>query len=116
MNNIEEVSRCCGRCDGVNDLCVADMMCYDHKILGCEICYGKRTKTVTIIENMNTKNICKSLISLTIEEAKLMCKANDITLRISKKDGLSYVLTCDYHIDRVNVEINNNLITKCNVG
>ena len=35
-------SRCCGRCDGVNDLCVADMVCDEHDKMGCEICYGKR--------------------------------------------------------------------------
>lgn len=35
-------SRCCGRCDGVNDLCVADMVCEEHDEQGCEICYGAR--------------------------------------------------------------------------
>lgn len=32
-------SRCCGRCDGVNDLCVTDMVCDEHNITGCEICF-----------------------------------------------------------------------------
>jgi hypothetical protein len=35
-------SRCCGRCDGVDDLCVADMVCDEHEEKGCEICYGSR--------------------------------------------------------------------------
>ena len=35
-------SRCCGRCDGVNDICVTDMVCEEHKTRGCEICYGAR--------------------------------------------------------------------------
>lgn len=35
-------SRCCGRCDGVHDICVADMVCDDHEIMGCEICFGER--------------------------------------------------------------------------
>ena len=35
-------SRCCGRCDGVNDICVADMICDDHTTRGCETCYGPR--------------------------------------------------------------------------
>ena len=35
-------SRCCGRCDGVHDLCVADMVCDEHDEQGCEICYGAR--------------------------------------------------------------------------
>lgn len=33
-------SRCCGRCDGVNDLCVTDQVCEDHNAQGCEICFG----------------------------------------------------------------------------
>jgi len=35
-------SRCCGMCDGENDICVADMVCEPHKKIGCEICYGER--------------------------------------------------------------------------
>ena len=35
-------SRCCGRCDGVNDICVGDMICEEHNEMGCEICYGAR--------------------------------------------------------------------------
>lgn len=35
-------SRCCGRCDGVNDLCFTDMDCDEHEVQGCEICFGKR--------------------------------------------------------------------------
>lgn len=34
--------RCCGRCDGVDDICVADMVCEKHSETGCEICYGPR--------------------------------------------------------------------------
>lgn len=33
--------RCCGRCDGVNDICVSDMICEEHSTQGCEICYGR---------------------------------------------------------------------------
>ena len=35
-------SRCCGRCDGINDECVSDMICEKHNKQGCEICYGQR--------------------------------------------------------------------------
>lgn len=36
------ISRCCGRCDGINDICVSDMLCDIHDEQGCEECYGKR--------------------------------------------------------------------------
>ena len=35
-------SRCCGRCDGVNDLCHADIICQKHNEMGCEICFRER--------------------------------------------------------------------------
>lgn len=35
-------SRCCGRCDGHNDECVADQICDEHKVQGCETCFGKK--------------------------------------------------------------------------
>lgn len=38
----KQESRCCGRCDGVNDLCVSEQVCKNHEITGCEICFGKR--------------------------------------------------------------------------
>lgn len=41
VNTIKK-SRCCGRCDGVNDICVSDMICEEHKKMGCETCYEKR--------------------------------------------------------------------------
>lgn len=37
---IETKERCCGRCDGVNDLCVTDTTCSVHSVQGCELCYG----------------------------------------------------------------------------
>lgn len=35
----KDKNRCCGRCDGVNDLCVTDMICEKHSQTGCIICY-----------------------------------------------------------------------------
>lgn len=34
-------NRCCGRCDGVDDKCYADITCEPHNVEGCETCYGK---------------------------------------------------------------------------
>lgn len=35
-------SRCCGMCNGIDDICVTDMVCDDHEIEGCEVCFGER--------------------------------------------------------------------------
>jgi hypothetical protein len=41
-NKLKPKSRCCGRCDGVNDICVTDQVCEKHTETGCEICFGER--------------------------------------------------------------------------
>lgn len=39
---VKQKSRCCGRCDGVNDECVNDIICEKHNKQGCEVCYGAK--------------------------------------------------------------------------
>ncbi len=46
---VNEKSRCCGRCNGVDDLCYTDMCCDDHHVYGCETCYGKRVEYLITI-------------------------------------------------------------------
>ena len=41
-NGPNKISRCCGRCDGVTDICHADRICKNHNETGCEICFGAR--------------------------------------------------------------------------
>lgn len=40
----ETTGRCCGRCDGEDDVCVSDLECSAHEIKGCETCYGPRSE------------------------------------------------------------------------
>ena len=40
-SNTQTKSRCCGRCNGIDDICVADMVCGEHREQGCKICYGE---------------------------------------------------------------------------
>jgi hypothetical protein len=46
---VNSIPRCCGRCNGIDDLCFTDMTCDDHKERGCEICYGKMVEYFIII-------------------------------------------------------------------
>lgn len=50
--DVEDTNRCCGRCDGVHDLCSADTECDKHGVEGCETCFGK----VGNILKVNSKN------------------------------------------------------------
>jgi len=42
LKHLKPKSRCCGRCDGIHDICVADQVCESHDIMGCEMCFGER--------------------------------------------------------------------------
>jgi hypothetical protein len=55
INIPEKITRCCGRCNGVDDLCYSDMTCDNHKERGCEICYGKRIEYKIIIPKEEPK-------------------------------------------------------------
>lgn len=52
---VNKESRCCGRCDGINDLCYTDTCCDTHQTYGCEICYGERVKYKIIISKEKPK-------------------------------------------------------------
>jgi hypothetical protein len=45
----KKTARCCGKCNGVDDLCYTDMTCDNHSERGCEECYGKRIEYKIII-------------------------------------------------------------------
>lgn len=51
--NPKRFIRCCGRCNGVDDICYSDITCNSHKALGCEKCYGKRVEYKTSQEIIN---------------------------------------------------------------
>ena len=53
------------------------------------------------------------LIGKTLEEAKEIIDRS-IRIRINKEDGVSYFGTCDMNPNRLNVEIENKLISKIN--
>jgi hypothetical protein len=59
-------SRCCGRCNGVDDLCYTDMTCDKHQQNGCEECYGKRVEYEIIIPQEEPKCLTKLEIAKNI--------------------------------------------------
>lgn len=66
---IIEKSRCCGRCNGVDDLCYTDMCCNDHQVYGCETCYGKKVEySVTIPKDKIMERFIANAKQETLEE------------------------------------------------
>lgn len=43
---------CCGRCDGVHDECVYDMVCDDHGKTGCRLCFGETEDQLFTIQDL----------------------------------------------------------------
>ena len=61
------------------------------------------------MEEVKKLNILgNSLVGLTVTHASLKYKI----LRISKRDGKSYMGTSDLNFERMNIEIEDNIVTK----
>jgi len=52
----------------------------------------------------------------TYKEAQEICKEAKFTLRVVKEDGNYKIVTRDYRLDRINLELENNIITKVYIG
>lgn len=64
----------------------------------------------------NDKELLESLIGLTKERGALQCIINNYKVRIRREDSNIYMLTMDMCTDRINLEIDNDIITKCDIG
>lgn len=58
----------------------------------------------------------QSLVGKTHEEATEIAHSMGLTTRLTKKDGEYYICTQDLRMDRMNFEIENNIVTKANRG
>ena len=67
--------------------------------------------------NRNGSNeLLESLIGLTKEEGTKVCLDNDYKVRITREDSNNYVITMDLRFDRINLELDKGIITKCDIG
>lgn len=60
--------------------------------------------------------LLEALIGLSKEEGINLCSDNNYKLRIVREDSKNYIITMDLRFDRINLEIDNGIITKCNIG
>jgi hypothetical protein len=65
---------------------------------------------------INRDEILESLIGKTKDEVIKICNDNGFTSRIVRNDSINYIITCDYRLDRINLYIDNGLITDCDFG
>lgn len=66
--------------------------------------------------NKTTHSILKEVVGLTETEAVAKIDAAGMKSRIRSKNGQAYVGTCDYRMDRVNLTIEKDLVTKATLG
>lgn len=67
------------------------------------------------IKNKSNK-LLESIIGLTKEEGSKLCLDNDYKVRITRENSNNYIITSDFCFDRINLELDNGIITKCDIG
>jgi hypothetical protein len=63
-----------------------------------------------------SKELLESLIGMDKELGTELCKENDYKVRITREDSNNYPIKLDCRFDRINLEIDKGLITKCDIG
>lgn len=61
-------------------------------------------------------SLAESLVGLTEEDAMVKIAESGLRTRLRSKDGQSFMGTCDYRMDRVNLHIENGKVTKASIG
>lgn len=58
----------------------------------------------------------ESLIGKSKEEVSEICSSKNYRVRLSREDSTNYVGTCDLRFDRVNIQVDSGIVTKCSIG
>lgn len=60
--------------------------------------------------------LLESLIGKTLNEAKELASFNGFSIRISREDNNNFTLTMNMRFDRIDIELDNGLVTKSKIG
>lgn len=58
----------------------------------------------------------EDIIGMTLEDAYVHAKKGGFDYRIVQKDGVSFIITCDYRLDRMNFVVENDIVVECSFG
>ena len=69
------------------------------------------------VKRINGNNlILESLIGKSLNEATQIAGFNGFSIRVTREDSTNYIITMDLRFDRINLQIDNGIVTTCNVG
>lgn len=57
-----------------------------------------------------------SLIGMSKDDAFTCCNDNNYSYRIVREDTNDYIVTCDLNLSRINISIDNGIVTNVNIG
>ena len=60
--------------------------------------------------------ILESLIGKSLNEANQLAGFNGFAIRVTREDSTNYTVTMDLRFDRINLQIDNGVVTSCNIG
>lgn len=60
--------------------------------------------------------LLESLIGKTKKEVNEICQSSEFPFRTIREDKTNYVITMDLRFDRVNLEYDNGILTRCHRG
>jgi len=65
---------------------------------------------------MGVEEIKNNVVGMLYDDAVIYIKANGFIYRIIKRDGQPYVRTCDFKSDRINLNINKDVVISTSIG
>ena len=60
--------------------------------------------------------ILESLIGKSLNEANQLAGFNGFAIRVTREDSTNYMVTMDLRFDRINLQIDNGVVTSCSIG
>jgi putative hemolysin len=67
-------------------------------------------------DSWKTNKELEKLIGMNLSDARLFCEQKGYTTRVMREDDMNFFGTCDLRADRVNLELDNGVVTKKDVG
>lgn len=57
-----------------------------------------------------------SLIGKSLKQAEELAGFNGFSIRVTREDSTNYMITMDLRFDRINLELDEGVVTKCSIG